>query len=134
MLTKFPILNLLGEFAKKYEIERRHIQVVGGAAMVIRDIRSITSDIDIYVSTKICLRLSASKKFEIKKVEENEDLIWLTNKNFDIRNTPHHCDLNMAGFQIQSVESLLHMKTGLNRDKDQLDIKLLRKSLAWSLK
>ena len=129
MFNKDRIILFTIRFANKYSIPRPNIQIVGGAAMVLRDLRNVTSDIDIYVDSYLCNRLLETEDFERKYDKDMPEVKWLANRFFDIRNTPHHCDLEIENFKIQSLESILAMKVALNRDKDQIDIAKLRKAL-----
>ena len=129
MLNKQRVLEELNKFADQHQIKKPDIQVLGGASLVIRGLREVAADIDLYVCKETCLRLLETGAFESRLVKEKPEIIWLTSELIDIRDTAYECDMTVEGFHIQSLKSVLGLKLRLNRDKDQADILNIQKTL-----
>jgi hypothetical protein len=129
MFDKKRIIETMQSFSLEFGIEPTDIQILAGAAMVLRDLRLVTSDIDIWISREDCLRIEKTRQFKRRVDKDDPDVIWLVRGNLDIRDTSHRCNMAYDWFLVQSLESLLEMKLKLNREKDQDDIKLIRQKL-----
>lgn len=132
MLDKQEVLEELNLFVVRYNLDKSDIQVLGGAALVIRGLREHAVDLDLYLCKEECQRLLSTGDFEEKIVESKPDVVWLVSESIDIRNTHYVCDVLVDGFPIQSLESILSLKLKLNRDKDKNDVRIIQAALKRS--
>ncbi len=126
-MNKEEIFKLLD----KYDLDKKQIIIISGAAMVIKNIKKETRDIDIAVSKKYEKILL--DKYSCKLEREIED----KGKNFkaylidDIINFSNHYydDYKFEiekGYKIQTPEEILKLKLRTNRKKDEEDITRLK--------
>lgn len=129
MLNKQKILAELNAFVRRYRLRKSDIHILGGAALVIRGLREVAGDIDLYIGTNECQRLLGTGDFEDRVVVGKPTTLWLVRDKIDIRNTSYEYDMLFEGFHIQSLESILRLKLNLNREKDKADILKIQKAL-----
>lgn len=129
MLNKSQVLDRLGEFCWHLQLDRSEIQVLGGSAMVLRDLRFETADIDLYVPTEACRRMIMTGVYYKQSLKDKPNVLWVVGGVIDARDTKHECDRTINGYPVQSVKSLLELKLPLNRKKDEKDIKILQEAL-----
>lgn len=129
MLNKIQVLDKLSEFIWHMKLERKDIQVLGGSAMVLRGLRDLTADVDLYVPTEVCRRMVVTGVYYKMPVKGRPDVMWVVGGVVDARDTKHECDRIINGYHVQSVKSLLELKLPLNRKKDEKDIQILREVL-----
>ncbi|BCM95139.1 hypothetical protein [Burkholderia phage FLC6] len=129
MLHKQQVLDKLSEFCWHMKLERNQIQVLGGSAMVMRGLRDLTADIDLYVPTEVCRRMVTTGVYYKLPVKGKPDVMWVVGGVIDARDTKHECDRIINGYHVQSLKSLLELKLPLNRKKDEKDIQVLREAM-----
>jgi hypothetical protein len=128
MLNKEAILDHLRNLTNRYRVSRKELQVLGGAALVLHGLRTHAEDIDIYLHFETCEKLLETGEFQQEPLDK-ECKIWIKNEIFDIQNNYYPCEKSKEGFMIQTQESLLRMKSSLNREKDKPDIERLQLAL-----
>jgi hypothetical protein len=111
------------------KLERNQIQVLGGSAMVLRGLRDLTADVDLYVPTEVCRRMVTTGVYYKMPVKGRPDVMWVVGGAIDARDTQHECDRIINGYHVQSLQSILNLKLPLNRKKDEKDIKILQEAL-----
>jgi hypothetical protein len=92
-------------------------------------LREEAKDVDVYLSTETCVRLSKVEGFKVLVVKGRPEVKWLEKGLVDIRDTGYECEM-LDGWNVQSLESVLKLKLGLNREKDQEDIRKIRERLS----
>ena len=124
-MNKVDIINILD----KYNFDKNEFIIISGAALVLRDIKDSTNDIDIAVSNKLYLDLLNKYKCTFESIKNSNEVWFLDNIiNFSKNYMDSEYDRYM-GYKIQSLESIYKLKQSLNRDKDQNDIKKIEKTL-----
>lgn len=129
MLNRNQVLDKLSEFVWHMHLERNQIQVLGGSAMVLRGLRDLTADVDLYVPTEVCRRMITTGVYYKMPVKGRPNVMWVVGGVIDARDTKHDCDRIINGYNVQSLRSLLELKLPLNRKKDEKDIKVLQDAL-----
>lgn len=98
--------------------------IISGAAMVIQDVKELTNDIDLSITSKLEHELIANKCkyhlgmnntpiYELDKIEMFSD--YYDDTEFIIK----------YGYRVATINSILKLKKRLNREKDNDDIILL---------
>ena len=127
MLNKKEIIKILDE----YKINKEEIIIISGAAMVLRDIKSSTSDIDFSVSPEYEKFLLSKYNCSLEKTTKDGINIWYIDNllNFSTNYYKTVKYDNLFGFNVQIPEDILNLKNNLNREKDISDEILIKKSL-----
>ena len=124
-MKKIDIINILD----KYNFDKNEFIIISGAALVLLGIKESTSDIDIAVSDKLYLEILNKYKCVFESIKNNNEVWFLDNIiNFSKNYIDSEYD-RYLGYKIQSLESIYELKLSLNRDKDQSDIKAIKKVL-----
>ena len=125
MLNQKQIYELL----EKYQLIKDEFIILSGASLVLQGIKELTNDIDIAVSRKYLNFLLNNFQYTIEfyNYEEYFGVYYIDNIiNFSTNyNDVDYVMLN--GYKLQSIESILDLKERLNREKDEGDIKLIKK-------
>lgn len=130
MLNKEDVIRIVNEL----ELPKDKFVVTSGSAMVLHGLREGTNDVDITVNKEL-FEYFEDKGYYVKyyKINENRTCV-LIDLTYDVQiiraeEIPSEYVTIIDGIPTQTVEHLLEFKLGLNRDKDQNDIKVLKKYL-----
>lgn len=119
------------ETLKKYNLEQKKYKILSSAAMVINNIKGETKDIDIAVDQAYEKELLRGNKCTLEREITDGNKTYKAYLIDDIINFSTHyyddyiCEIK-EGFNVQTAEEILELKTKLNREKDQPDIKLIK--------
>lgn len=108
--------------------------ITSGSAMVLHNLREMTNDVDITVNSDLFEQF-VEKGYEVKYHKINDikscTLIDLSDEIqlICIDEIPNKYVTIVDGIPTQTIEHLLEFKLGLNREKDQSDINILKKYL-----
>ena len=108
--------------------------ITSGSAIVLHNLREMTNDVDITVDSNLFEQF-VEKGYEVKCHKINDikscTLIDLSDEIqlICIDEIPNKYVTMVDGIPTQTIEYLLEFKLGLNREKDQSDIKILKKYL-----
>ena len=130
MLNKEDVIRIVNDL----ELPKDKFVVTSGSAMVLHGLREGTNDVDITVNKEL-FEYFEDKGYYVKyyKINENRTCV-LIDLTYDVQiiraeEIPSEYVTIIDGIPTQTVEHLLEFKLGLNRDKDQNDIKVLKKYL-----
>ena len=130
MLNKEDVIRIVNEL----DLPKDKFVVTSGSAMVLHGLREGTNDVDITVNKEL-FEYFEDKGYYVKyyKINENRTCV-LIDLTYDVQiiraeEIPSEYVTIIDGIPTQTVEYLLEFKLGLNRDKDQNDIKVLKKYL-----
>lgn len=130
MLNKEDVIRIVNEL----DLPKDKFVVTSGSAMVLHGLREGTNDVDITVNKEL-FEYFEDKGYYVKyyKINENRTCV-LIDLTYDVQiiraeEIPSEYVTIIDGIPTQTVEHLLEFKLGLNRDKDQNDIKVLKKYL-----
>ncbi len=118
MLNKDDILKKLNNLS----LDKDKFIIISGASMVLQDVKDVTSDIDISISTDIEDKLNGLNYhigFYNEKIYEKDNIEFFTTYYEEI----DYIIIN--GYKVATLEYVLKLKQKLNRKKDLKDIKLL---------
>ena len=119
-LNKNAILKILRE----YNFDSQDYIIIGGASLVLQNVKEYTSDIDIAVSNNLYKKLIKKYKCQFEKNIDNYD-IWFIDSIINFSN--HYYEeieyIEIFGYKVQTIDSVLELKKNLNRLKDKKDIK-----------
>ena len=130
MLNKEQVIKVV----KSLNLPKDKYVITSGSAMVIHGLRKETNDVDITVNKEL-FEYYENKGYYVKyhKINENRScvLIDLTEviQLIKVEEIPKEYVVYIDGIPTQTIEHLLEFKIGLNRDKDQKDISVLKKHL-----
>lgn len=127
MLNKQQVASALVKFENEYQIPKSNILIFAGSAMVMRGLRDVCTDIDMGLPTEDVIRLQTEEGFT-KAVPRFAGFLRLEKDDYDLGNNTYPSEM-MDGYMVQTLESLLEMKLRMNREKDQADIVVLKKTL-----
>lgn len=110
----------------KYNFDTQDYIVISGAALVLQNVKEFTSDIDITVSNELYNLLLKKYNCSFEK-EINNYNVWFID---DIINFSNHYYgkieyIELLGYKVQTIESVLKFKKQLNRSKDNKDIQYI---------
>ena len=124
------------ECLKKYNLPKEKFVILSGASLVLRNIKSNTSDIDIVVTEDIeKLLLNQYNNVEIERYDKDSNkqiymldniLNFSSNLSYILENKEYEM---LNGYQIQSLDSIVQLKQKLGRQKDYEDIKYIQNYL-----
>lgn len=123
------------KFIKDFELDKNTVVVGAGAALMLLGLRDKINDIDVAIPENDFDRISKKHKVVIYEVKETTGI----RKTKVIPNILGNIDIHIEkdfentilldGIRIYSVPRLLKQKELMNREKDQEDIKKLKKYL-----
>lgn len=118
-INKNDILKIL----EQYDFDPQEYIIISGASLVLQGVKEYTSDIDIAVSNKLYNQILKDYNCQIEKKIDNY-IIWLINDVINFSN--HYYETveytELYGYKVQTLESIIELKKGLNRQKDKKDI------------
>lgn len=118
-INKEQILKIL----KKYNFNSQDYIIISGAALVLQNVKEFTSDIDITVSDKLYNTLLKKYNCTFEKSINNYNCYFIDNI---INFSNHYYDeieaIELLGYKVQTIDSILELKKNLNRSKDKNDI------------
>ena len=130
MLNREDVIRIINEL----KLPKDKFVITSGSAMVLHGLREGTNDVDITVNKEL-FEYFEDKGYYVKyyKINENRTCV-LIDLTYDVQiiraeEIPSEYVTIIDGIPTQTVEHLLEFKLGLNRDKDQNDIKVLKKYL-----
>lgn len=122
IMNKEEIINILN----KYNFDNKKYIVISGAAMVIHGVKDKTDDIDIAVSEEYYEYLLNHYDCVFETVNKCNHIVYfidnIINFGIDYFTKPEYID----NIPVQSLNDIIKLKEGLNRDKDKKDIELIR--------
>lgn len=130
MLNREEVLRIINDL----NLPKDKYVVTSGSAMVLHCLREKTNDVDITVNSELFEQF-VEKGYEVKYHKINDEktctLIDLTEEIqlIHINEIPNEYVIIVEGIPTQTIEHLLEFKLGLNREKDQSDIKILKEYL-----
>jgi len=122
-LNKDNILKTL----KEYNFDSQNYIIISGAALVLQNVKEYTSDIDITVSNELYANLLKKYNCSFEKKFDNYS-VWFID---DIINFSNHYYgkieyIELFGYKVQTIDSVLKSKKELNRSKDKKDIQYIK--------
>ncbi|MGN1358005.1 MAG: hypothetical protein ACI4WU_01420 [Bacilli bacterium] len=118
-INKNDILKIL----EQYDFDPQEYIIISGAALVLQGVKEYTSDIDIAVSNKLYNQILKDYNCQIEHKKDNY-IIWFINDVINFSN--HYYETvkykELYGYKVQTLESIIELKKGLNRQKDKKDI------------
>ena len=130
MLKREDVVRII----KELNLPTDKFVVTSGSAMVLHNLREMTNDVDITVNSDLFEQF-VEKGYEVKYHKINDikscTLIDLSDEIqlICIDEIPNKYVTIVDGIPTQTIEHLLEFKLGLNREKDQSDINILKKYL-----
>lgn len=130
MLKREDVVRII----KELNLPTDKFVVTSGSAMVLHNLRKLTNDVDITVNKEL-FEIFENKGYCVKYHKINDiktcTLIDLTDEIQLIKaeEIPEKYVIYIDGIPTQTIEHLLEFKLGLNREKDQNDINVLKKYL-----
>jgi len=121
-LNKDNILKTL----KEYNFDSQNYIIISGAALVLQNVKEYTSDIDITVSDELYNLLLKKYNCFLEKEIDNynvwfiDDIINFSNKYYGKIEY-----IELLGYKVQTIDSVLKLKKQLNRLKDKKDIQYI---------
>ena len=130
MLNREDVIRIINEL----KLPKDKYVITSGSAMVLHGLRKETNDVDITVNKEL-FEYFEDRGYYVKyyPINENKTCI-LIDLTYDVQlikvdEIPPEYVTIVDGIPTQTIEHLLEFKLGLNRDKDQNDIKVLKKYL-----
>jgi hypothetical protein len=130
MLNREDVIRIINEL----KLPKDKFVITSGSAMVLHGLREGTNDVDITVNKEL-FEYFEDKGYYVKyyKINENRTCV-LIDLTYDVQiiraeEIPSEYVTIVDGIPTQTIEHLLKFKLELNRDKDQNDIKVLKKYL-----
>ncbi len=118
------------EKVKKYNFDFSKYIVISGAAMVIRDVKEETSDIDIAVSDDYYLFLLKNYMCIFDRINQYNNKVYYIDDVINFAQSYYNCNYTIVeGIRVQELEDIKKLKENLNRKKNINDIKLLNKKM-----
>ena len=125
-MNKKEILRVL----ENYNLDKSNYIVISGASMVLQDVKEYTSDIDIAVSQEYFKYLLSNYECVFERVNEYGMEVYFTYDFINFSTAYYDSEYTLVnGIKVQSIESIIELKSKLNREKDKNDIKLLKLKL-----
>ncbi len=103
--------------------------IVSGGSLVIQNLRDVTEDLDIFIEEETFEKIK--EKYNINHSDVNYKGTFNLTDNIECKIVDfkkENYDI-VDGIKVESLESVYKFKKGLNRDKDQKDIKKLEEVL-----
>ena len=125
-MNKKDILECLN----KYNFNKDEYIILSGAALVLYGVKDKTSDIDITTTKNLYNNLLENYNCVLEKhIDKNNlDVFYIDNIiNFSTNYFDEIEYQKFLGYNVQTLQSIIELKTKLNRDKDKKDIKLIKK-------
>lgn len=121
-LNKKDILEILN----KYKFNSKEYIIISSASLVLQDVKKYTTDIDIACSDDLYKILLKEYNCLLEKID-GQHKVWYIDDliNFSVRYYEEIEYIELFGYKVQTIESVLNLKKNLNRDKDKDDIKLI---------
>lgn len=121
-LNKDNILKTL----KEYNFDSQNYIIISGAALVLQDVKEYTSDIDITVSNKLYSQLLKNYNCSFEKEIDNYN-VWFIDNIINFSNNYYGKIeyIELFGYKVQTIDSVLNLKNKLNRLKDKKDIQYI---------
>lgn len=122
IFNKDNILKIL----KEYNFDSQDFIVISGAALVLQNVKEYTSDIDIATSNKLYNYLLKEYNCSFEKKIGNYD-IWFIDDTINFSNNYYEKTeyIELLGYKVQTIDSILNLKKQLNRSKDKKDIQYI---------
>lgn len=125
-MNKEEILSVL----ENYNFDKDNYIVISGASMVLQGVKEYTSDIDIVVSQEYFEYLLSNYECVFERVNEYGKEVYFIGNVINFSTTYYDSEYTLVnGIKVQSIESIIELKSKLNREKDKNDINLLRLKL-----
>ena len=121
-LNKNDILEIL----KKYKFDSKEYIIISSASLVLQDVKKYTTDIDIACSDDLYKILLKEYNCLLEKID-GQYKVWYIDDliNFSVHYYEETEYIELFGYKVQTIESVLNLKKNLNREKDKDDIKLI---------
>ena len=121
-LNKKDILEILN----KYKFNSKEYIIISSASLVLQDVKKYTTDIDIACSDDLYKILLKKYNWLLEKID-GQYKVWYIDDliNFSVNYYEEIEYIELFGYKVQTIESVLNLKKYLNRDKDKDDIKLI---------
>ena len=127
-MNKEEIIKEYNTFLRKHPMMPKDFILGAGGACVMYGIRNQTSDMDMAIPKVMFDKWVKSGKYKTHYF--GTTLVVAYNANIDLHAIDHNYNTTIVGgVCCVSLEDLLKQKLELNREKDQADIKALRKML-----
>ena len=114
------------EKLEKYNFDSNEYIINSSAALVLQDVKGYTSDIDIACSNSMYDTLLKKYNCLFEK-NDGQYKVWFIDGLINFSN--HYYNdieyIELFGYKVQTIESVLSLKRNLNRKKDKNDIKLI---------
>lgn len=132
-MDRFEMFENLRKFVKNTGISPTCFYVGAGGALLARRLRATTKDIDMAVGEASIMDKAGNPYFnktlncwflELPKLKIDMHFRESQNANQFRKSAPRFSEVE--GFLFETLESVLDLKTQLNREKDQDDISILR--------
>ena len=121
-LNKKDILEIL----KKYNFNPNEYIIISSAALVLQDVKEYTTDIDITCTNELYNNLLENYDYTFEK-NVGQYKVWYIDNLINFSN--HYYNefeyIELLGYKVQTIESVLNLKKNLNREKDKDDIKII---------
>lgn len=118
--------NIL-EILKEYNLDKQEYIVLSSASLVLQNVKEYTTDIDIAVSEELYSIILEKHNCAFEKKIDNYD-IWFIDNIINFSN--HYYEeteyIELLGYKVQTLRSILELKLNLNRAKDVKDIELIK--------
>lgn len=113
---------------KELNLDSNNYIVISGAAMVLLGIKEYTTDIDIAVTKDYYNYLLSNYDCVYERTNEFGNKCYLINDNLNF-GIDYYSDnnINIDGIPVQTPNDLIKLKEFLHRDKDTIDIELIKK-------
>lgn len=129
MLNREDVIRIVNEL----NLPKDKYVVTSGSAMVLHGLREKTNDVDITVNKEL-FEYFENQELYVKYKEIGDRTCVFIDLTYDVQiikaeEIPSEYVIIVDEIPTQTIEHLLEFKLGLNRDKDQNDIKVLKKYL-----
>ena len=122
-LKKDDIFKIL----ESHNFNKEEIIIISGAAMVIRNYKEETDDIDISVSKKYYEELLKTKKCTLERIIDGIH-IWFIDDIINFSTNFYNSEYSeINGYKVQTIKSVIELKKSLGRKKDLIDIERIQK-------
>lgn len=122
-MNRNEILNTLD----KYDLDTSSFIIISGSAMVLYGFKDETDDIDIAVTKDYYDRLFTTFNPTLEKHFEDRNDAYMIDGIINFSTNFYSEDsVQISNYRVQTIEELIKLKEGLNREKDKLELKLIR--------
>ncbi|MGM9877697.1 MAG: hypothetical protein ACI33S_03515 [Bacilli bacterium] len=122
-MNKEDILNTLD----KYNLDTNSFIIISGAAMVLYGFKEKTSDIDISVSKDYYNKLFDDFNPTLEKTFKDKCDAYMIDDIINFSTNYYSENYTQIGkYKVQTVKELIELKEKLNRDKDKIDLELIK--------